>query len=94
MALCKEEHPYKELILNSQAMIVLIGSMNVGTFDRMLEYYAIGLYVGMALFLNNFKGKSKLIGLTFFGVGMIGLLCRFLIIMDNGQFLNYSFWFQ
>lgn len=36
-------------------MMVLIGSFNNIVTTRLYEYYAVGLYASMALFLNSFK---------------------------------------
>lgn len=89
-----EDHPQKQLILDTFTMMVLIGSFNNVVTTRMYEYYAIGMYSSMALVLNSFEKQSKIIAYLLYGVAMIIILMRFVMTFDDGQaFMNYSLFF-
>lgn len=89
-----EEHPQKKMMLDTFTMMVLIGSFNNIVTTRLYEYYAIGLYASMALVLNSFEKRSKIIAYLAYGVAMIFILIRFVLTFDNGQaFLKYSLFF-
>lgn len=89
-----EEYPQKQLTLDTFTMMVLIGSFNNVVTTRMYEYYAIGMYSSMALVLNSFEKKSKVIAYLLYGVAMIFILMRFVMTFDGGQaFMNYSLFF-
>lgn len=89
-----EKHPQKELILDSLTMMVLIGSFNDIVTTRLYEYYAIGLYGCMALFIRNFSRRSKILASGIFGVAMLVIMVRFLATFDNGALANYSLFYE
>lgn len=89
-----EEHPQKQMMLDTFTMMVLIGSFNNVVTTRMYEYYAIGMYSSMALVLNSFEKQSKIIVYLMYGAAMIFILMRFVMTFDAGQaFVNYSLFF-
>ena len=89
----REINPKKNIILDTLAYTVLIGSVNVEIATRMYEFYAIGLYASMAMFLRYFNRRSKGVALIFFVLAMLILLCRYVSIFDGGSFREYRlFW--
>lgn len=89
-----EKNPQKKMILDTFTMMVLIGSFNNVVTTRMYEYYAIGMYSSMALVLNVFEKRSKLLAYCLYGFAMIFILARFVLTFDAGQaFVNYSLFF-
>lgn len=89
----REKYPYKKMVLDLMVFMVLIGSVNAELMTRLYEYYAIGLYICMALVLRHFSGKGKLIALGIYGLAMIIILCRFIGTTGGGLFINYEFCF-
>lgn len=86
-----EKHELKNMILDSLAFMVLIGSINAELITRMYEFYAIGLYGSMGLFLHNFKGKGRIVAAIIFTFALLIIMYRFALITDNGLYMNYSF---
>lgn len=82
-----------KFVLDMMEMMFLIGSINAELVTRMYEYYAIGLYAGMAGILQSFAKKNRFLVLMVYGCGMIIILARFLLITDGGVLANYSLWF-
>lgn len=81
-----------EMILDSLMMMTLIGSINSPVMLRMCEFYAIGMYGSMGLLLSAFEDKSYMLAALIYGIIMIIILIRFLIVTDNGLYLNYHTW--
>lgn len=72
-------------------MMVLIGSFNNIVTTRLYEYYAVGLYASMALFLNSFKKSSRKVVYPIYGMVMIFIMMRFIYNFDGGtMFTQYS----
>lgn len=84
-----EKYENKKFLVDTMAITCIFSSVNVEIVMRMYEYYAVGFYSIMALFLNNFANKRILIAFLFF-VGLMIILIRFLIIFGDGMFLQYT----
>lgn len=85
----KDQNKIKEVIMPTMIMVILIGSVNFSSVNRMYEYYAIGLYLCQISLLRYYKQP---ITRLLYWAGMILIFGRFLAISDNGSFLNYSMW--
>jgi len=87
----KEWYPKKRFVLDTMAVTCILSSINVEIMIRMYEYYAIGFYTLMAIFLHNFSNHRIVVAMVVSSVLLI-ILIRFLFIFDGGSFINYSFW--
>lgn len=88
----KENFRRKKIIYDTMAITCILSSINVEVMTRVYEYYAVGFYTIMALFLHNFSNKRILVAFLFF-VGLMVILVRFLFIFNDGLFLNYRLGF-
>lgn len=87
----REHCVQKKVVLDSLTMMVLIGSFNNIVTTRLYEYYAVGLYASMALFLNSFKKSSRKVVYPIYGMVMIFIMMRFIYNFDGGtMFTQYS----
>lgn len=86
----KDKYPYKNMILSSSALSLLLGAVNSALMARMYEYYSIGLYTCIALFFRHVSLKSRPFLLPFFWLGFIIILARWLVTFDGGSLLNYT----
>lgn len=80
------------LFISTMSVVLILGSINAELMTRMYEYYAIGLYGNMGLFLENFEKHSKIPALLIYSVVMLIIFVRFLFIGLGGSLLNYRFW--
>lgn len=89
-----EKYEYKNMVLNSTAIVVILGSINSELMTRIYEYYAIGLYTCIALTFRQLKLQSKIILIPIFFVAFIIILIRSIMIFGNGILMNFKFWFS
>lgn len=88
-----ERYRLKNMFMDSLCLMVLLGSVNMELMSRIFEYYAVGLYGVMALCLNYFNNKSRMTAAVIYFIGFLMIFVRFLLITDNGLYLNYRFCF-
>lgn len=81
-----------KFVLDMMEIMFIVGSINAELTTRMYEYYAIGLYAGMASILQMFTKRSRFLILSIYGLGMLIIFARFLLITDDGVLANYSVW--
>ena len=84
-----ETYKYKQFLLDTMAITCIMSSVNVEIMIRMYEYYAIGFYGIMAIFLHNFTNKHIFMASLFF-LGLLIILVRFLLIFGGGMFSQYA----
>ncbi len=87
-----EKYGNKKFLIDTMAVTCMLASINVEIIMRMYEYYAVGFYSIMSLFLNNFANKRMLMACLFF-VGLMIILLRFLLIFGDGMFSQYTLGF-
>ncbi len=87
-----ENYENKKFLVDTMAVTCIFSSVNVEIVMRMYEYYAVGFYSIMALFLNNFANKRIFMAFLFF-VGLMIILLRFLLIFGDGMFSQYTLGF-
>jgi hypothetical protein len=85
----KEVYKYKSFLLDGMIMVVLIGSVNFSSANRLYEYYAVAMYLSFTFSLRYIK--KPLYKLVYYLL-MIVILVRFLTFSVEGTFLNYSTW--
>jgi len=90
----KISYKHKDFVLDSLTMTVLIGSINQPLMGRVLEYYAIGLYMCMGLLVQYFSPKSVNVYRFIFFIAMIAIFIRFLVTSDDGLNTNYYLFWQ
>jgi hypothetical protein len=70
---------------------VMCGSINVGIFGRLMEYYMIGIYMAVVKCKEVFSvGKSRMLFLLFIYVAFMILLIRNLHTVSGGTYMNYE----
>lgn len=80
-----------QLILALSSLAIICGSINVGIFTRMLEYYMIGIYMSIVRSRDSFRdGASKNIYTICIYVAFIIILIRNLHTISGGTYLNYE----
>ncbi len=89
----KDKYPYKNMVLSSSALSLLLGAVNSELMARMFEYYSIGLYTCIALTFRHIAPNSRGIFISLFWLGFIIILARWLITFDRGSLLNYTLFF-
>lgn len=85
----REDYPYKDLVRDCMFMVLMIGSVNFSSANRLYEYYAIGMYIGFAVIP---KYYPNVILRSVYYVFFIVTLARFLSLSLEGSLLNYSTW--
>lgn len=86
----KIRYEKKEEIYNASIVATLLGSIRVALATRFYEYFAIGLYGSFVMLLRALDRRSKIIYLLFLYAAMMAILVRFLLITDDGLYLNYG----
>lgn len=85
----KDDYKYKDLLITLMVMVLLIGSVNFSSMNRVYEYYAIAMYLV-------FTFSVRYIGDNVYRIGywllMLIILGRFLNVGVEGSLLNYSIW--
>lgn len=84
-----DKSKYRDFTLSTMIMVMLIGSVNFSSVNRMYEYYAIGLYLCQTSILRFYRNPVIRI---LYWAGMLIILGRFLTIGVEGTFLDYSMW--
>lgn len=84
-----EKYEYKNMVLSSTAIVVILGSINAELMTRMYEYYAIGLYTCIALTFRNMNFKSKVILYPIFFIAFVIILVRSVMVFGDGIFMDY-----
>lgn len=84
-------YQYKDYFFDMMGLMVLVGSINAPIIVRFVDYYAIGLYGLGACIPSLFAPSNRLPVLAVYGILLVGLLYRFLLIFDEGVFLDYRF---
>ena len=87
----RDEYIYKNFVLSLMVMVVLIGSINFSSANRIYEYYAIALYLTFGFSVRYY---DKIVYRFSFWLLMLIILVRFLTIGVEGSFLHYSTWLQ
>ena len=82
-------HRYKDYFFDMMGIMVIVGSINAPIIVRFVDYYAIGLYGLGACLPSLFAPSSRLPVLVVYGILLICLLYRFLLVFDDGVFLDY-----
>ena len=85
----RDKSTNKDLVMKTIIMVIIIGSVNFSSVNRMYEYYAIGLYLAQTKLLSYYK--QPMIRFAYW-LGMLLIFGRFLTISAEGTFLNYSMW--
>lgn len=88
----KDKYPYKNMVLSSSALSLLLGAVNAELMARMYEYFSIGLYTCISLTFRHIAPNGRWILFPFFWLGFIIILARWLVTFDGGSLLNYSFY--
>ena len=86
-----DNYKYKNFILTFMIMVLLIGSINFSSANRVYEFYAIALYVTFSFSIDYYKNVLYRFG---YWLMMLVIMVRFLNIGVGGTFLNYSVWFE
>ena len=89
----KDKYPYKNMVLSSSALSILLGTVNFELMARMYEYYSIGLYTCIALIFRHIAPNSRWLLLPCFWLGFIIILIRWLVTFDEGSLLSYALYF-
>ena len=84
-------HRFNQLFFDLMTVMVIVGSINAELVTRMYEFYALGLYASMSLFLDNFTINSRKMAGVLFYIAMLIILVRFVLITDNGLYNHYFF---
>ena len=82
-------HRYKDYFFDMMGIMVIVGSINAPIIVRFVDYYAIGLYGLGACLPSLFAPSSRLPVLVVYGILLVCLLYRFLLVFDDGAFLDY-----
>jgi len=85
----RDKSSNKDLVMKTIIMVIIIGSVNFSSVNRLYEYYAIGLYLVQTKFLSYYNQPIIRFG---YWLGMLLIFGRFLTISNEGSFLNYSMW--
>lgn len=85
----RDKNRNREFVMSTMLMVILIGSVNFSSVNRMYEYYAIGLYLCQSAILRIYRHPAVRV---LYWAGMLVILGRFLTIGVEGSFLNYSTW--
>lgn len=87
-------YKYKNFVLDTLTMCIIIGSINQPLMGRVLEYYAIGLYLSMGFFPMCCTKKNVGVFKFVYCIAMLIIFVRFLTISDDGLNTHYYLFWQ
>lgn len=82
---------WKREVFASIALTVILGSINISLVIRVYEYYAIGFYAGIIIFVRSFRKYDKFFCVIGIYVIMVIILTRYLITAFHNGVYNLFF---
>lgn len=87
----KINYDKKDILFYCGCVAIVVGSIDVEIFTRMMEYYMIAFYIMCTVIFRAFTREEKSILIFIFFILMMIILIRSLYTTSGGLFLDYSF---